>query len=202
MHLPKTSRSASGSFVASPENVHFEQQYENESVYLLLRPHEITNVPWVISVFVLFLIPLIGSGVIISFFPAFFSSVSPFYAFVLFLFWNLIVLTYAFYRYIIWFFSVYLITNSRLVDIDFMGLFHKDYSETDVANVQDVTSKVSGPVQVMFNYGLVYVQTASEMTEIEFEDVPQPDVVTKIIGDLVREQGGLLQSKSQSGNIK
>lgn len=199
MHLPKTTQSVNASFVAAPRNVHFEQQYENESVYLLLRPHEITNVPWIFMVFILLLIPLIGSGLIYSFFPGFFGSLSPFYAFVLFIFWNILVLTYAFYRYVIWFFSVYLVTNSRLVDIDFVGLFHKDYTETHVANVQDVTSKTAGPIQVMFNFGLVYVQTASEQTEIEFEDVPQPDVVTKIIGDLVREHGGALQSRSSSG---
>jgi membrane protein YdbS with pleckstrin-like domain len=200
MHLPKTKQSVNGSFVTSPQNVSFEQQYENESLYLLLRPHEITNVPWIISVFILLLVPLIGSGVIYSFFPAFFASLSPLYAFVLFMFWNLLVLTYAFYRYVVWFFSVYLVTNSRLVDVDFVGLFHKDYTETHIGNVQDVTSKTSGPIQVMFNFGLVYVQTASEQTEIEFEDVPQPDVVTKIIGDLVREQGGELKSKSSSGH--
>ena len=107
---------------------------------------------------------------------------------------------YAFYRYLVWFFSAYIITNNRLVDVDFVGLFHKDYTETSVENVQDVTSKVAGPFAVMFNYGLVYVQTASEQTEIEFNNVPQPDVVTKIIGELVMERGGALRSRSSSGH--
>jgi membrane protein YdbS with pleckstrin-like domain len=200
MHLPKTSQTITGSFIASPQNVHFENQYEHEQLYLLLRPHQIVNVPWIVVIFGLLLIPLFLGGVVLSMFPGFFDAVSPLYALVLFLFWNLIVLMYGFYRYLTWFFSAYIITSNRLVDVDFVGLFHKDYTETTISNVQDVTSKIMGPLHVMFNFGLVHVQTASEQTEIEFENVPQPDVVTKIIGELVMEQGGVLKSRTSSGH--
>ena len=200
MQLPHTSQSSTGSFVAAPRDVHFENQREHEQLYLLLRPHEITNVPWIGLVFVMLLVPLFFGGVVVAAFPDFFDTVSPFYAFVLFLFWNLIVLMYGFYRYIIWFFSAYIITNNRLVDVDFVGLFHKDYTETTIDNVQDVTSKVTGPLSVLFNFGLVHVQTASEKSEIEFDNFPQPDVVTRIIGELVMEQGGNLHGRSSSGH--
>lgn len=200
MHLPRTSQSITGSFIAAPQNVRFENQHEQEELYMLLRPHEITNVPWIFLLFVLLVVPLIFGSVVLTAFPSFFSSVSPTYTFVLFLFWTLAVLMYGFYKYIVWFFSAYIITNNRLVDVDFIGLFHKDYTETSVDNVQDVTSKVTGPISVMFNFGLVYVQTASEQTEIEFENVPQPDVVTRIIGELVMERGGALRSRSSSGH--
>lgn len=200
MHLPRTSQSVMGSFVSEPRDVRFENQSEGEQLYLLLRPHEVTNVPWIVLVFAMLLVPLFAGSLVLTAFPNFFDSVSPFYAFVLFVFWNLIVLMYGFYKYLIWFFSSYIITNNRLVDIDFVGLLHKDYTETSVENVQDVTSKVAGPFSVMFNYGLVYVQTASEQTEIEFENVPQPDVVTRIIGELVMERGGGLRSRSSAGH--
>ncbi len=200
MHLPHTSQSITGSFISSPKNVHFESQYEHEELYLLLRPHEITNVPWVLLVFVMLFVPMLAGGVIVAAFPDFFATFSPLYSLTLFLFWNMIALMYGFYRYLIWFFSTYIITNTRLVDIDFVGLLHKDYTETLVDNVQDVTSKIAGPFNVMFNYGLVYVQTASEQTEIEFEDVPQPDVVTRILGELVMEKGGMLKSRGSSGH--
>jgi uncharacterized membrane protein YdbT with pleckstrin-like domain len=145
-------------------------------------------------------VPLFAGSLLLAAFPGFFNYVSPIYSFVLFLFWVLSVLIYGFFRYLTWFFSTYIITSTRLVDVDFAGLFHKDYSETTISHVEDVTSKVSGAFNVMFNYGLVIVQTASEMTEIEFEDVPQPDVVTRIIGELVMENGGVLRSKGHSGH--
>jgi len=198
MNLPRTPQSATGSFVASPRDVHFENQREHEQLYLLLRSHEVVNVPWIAVIFVMLLVPLFFGGLVTAAFPNFFDTVSPFYAFILFMFWNMLVLMYGFYRYLIWFFSAYIITDKRLVDVDFVGLFHKDYTETTIENVQDVTSKVTGPLSVLFNFGLVHVQTASERSEIEFENVPQPDVVTRIIGELIMEQGGALRGRSSS----
>lgn len=195
MNLPATGRSVTSSFVSMPEGVCFEHQQENESVYMLLRPHQITNLTWIVTTILFLIAPFIVGGFIIGFFPNFFASLNPSYVVVLYLFWNCVILMYAFCKYLIWFFSAYLITNNRLVDVDFLGLFNKEYTETLIDNVQDVTSEIKGPIQVVFNYGLVLVQTASEKAEIEFEDVPHPDIVTKVIGDLVREKGGILRHK-------
>ena len=202
MQLPHGSSSITSAFIPAPRHVHFENQREGEELYMLLRSHEITNLPWIITVFVLLLVPLFAGGFVVAAFPSFFETVHPLYAFILFLLWNVGVLMYAFYKYLIWFFSAYIITSNRLVDIDFFGLFHKDYTETSIFNVQDVTAYVSGPLHVMFNFGLVYVQTASEITEIDFENVPRPDAVTKVISDLVLESGGRLQSSHGRSGVK
>jgi hypothetical protein len=43
---------------------------------------------------------------------------------------------------------------------------------------------MGGVVRTMFDYGDVFVQTAGEVPRIEFEAVPHPDKVAKILREL------------------
>lgn len=87
-----------------------------------------------------------------------------------------------------WFFNVYIITNKKIVDVDFHGILYKNISEAPLRNVEDVTSNVSGALEVIFNYGSVYVQTAGERREFEFENVSHPAKIRDIISDLVAKK--------------
>ena len=40
----------------------------------------------------------------------------------------------------------------------------------------------------MFNYGDVLIQTAAEIPEVEFEAVPMPDLVAKVLRELRIEE--------------
>jgi hypothetical protein len=50
--------------------------------------------------------------------------------------------------------------------------------------IQDVTSAVIGAIPTVFNYGNVLIQTASEVNEIVFERVPNPEKIIKILQEL------------------
>jgi membrane protein YdbS with pleckstrin-like domain len=110
-------------------------------------------------------------------------------------FWYLLVMAYAFERFLIWFFTVNIITNDRIVDIDFVGLINKNFAEAQFTKIQDVHSEVKGPIQLTFDFGDVFVQTAAEMTNIEFDDIPNPDQVSRLIGELVASHGGVINRK-------
>ena len=114
------------------------------------------------------------------------------YQFVLTLAWYLIAIAYSFEKFLGWYFDVYIITNHRVIDIDFINLLTKKFSEADLNRIQDVTSEVSGVSQTMFNYGNVLIQTAAEINEIHFEKVPHPDRIVRILQDLT-ETGGSKQ---------
>jgi hypothetical protein len=53
--------------------------------------------------------------------------------------------------------------------------------------VQDLTYKTSGVLAVVFNFGNVAIQTAGQLPNFEFELVPSPERVVRIIGDLVEK---------------
>jgi hypothetical protein len=53
--------------------------------------------------------------------------------------------------------------------------------------IQDVSSRVAGISQTMFNYGDLRIQTAGEIPELSFEKVPNPDKVIKVL-QMMREE--------------
>ena len=53
--------------------------------------------------------------------------------------------------------------------------------------IQDVTSRQIGMGQTMFNYGQVLIQTAAEINELRFDNIPNPDKIVKVL-QLMREE--------------
>ena len=177
-------------FAPLPVGVTFEGQEQGEKIILLLRAHIITLVPAVITTIFLFLVPI--------FFPSLLSIIgvswSDFFdsgqIFLITVFWSLFVFGYAFYRFIFWYFNVYLITNERVVDIDFRGLLHKEVAYAKLNQIQDVSPKTIGFFGTFFHYGDIYLQTAGAKVEFEFHHVPRPNEVARQILEQVRIEEG------------
>ncbi len=174
-------------FVERPHKMRFETQTHDEEVILLLRRHWFTNLPWVALVLVMALVPLfifklnlLGQTDAIKAIPFRFQLVGS-------LVWYILTLGLAFESFVMWYFNAFLITDRRIVDIDFWGLLYKSVSEAPLSKVQDVTHEVGGFWRVVFNFGHVYVQTASEIPRIEFRDVPRPELVHKKIAELIEK---------------
>jgi len=169
-------------FVARPQSVAFENQMVQEKVILLLRSHWVTNLRWV------------GLVILMVIAPLFLRSLPPFdwlpaeFRLVLILMWYLFVLAFTLEEFFSWFFSVNIITDERVVDIDFVSLIYKRVSDAEIVNIEDVTYKMGGVLGTMLNYGTIYIQTAAETREFEFEKVPQPALVVKILQKLRLEE--------------
>lgn len=172
------------SLLKNPANVSFCGADKGEEVILLLRRHVITNVPWIISGIGMFLFPTLLSFMVSFGQVTIFDFLPINYRLVLLSFWYLLSITVLFENYLVWFFNVYLVTNKRLVDVDFLGFLNINVTDAPIKNVQDITYTVSGLAQTFFRFGDVNVQTAGEKREIEFELVPNPEYVQDVISDL------------------
>ncbi len=170
------------SFAFWPENVDFESKDNEEEVVLLLRRHPITNLGWVLISIIMILAPSI-----LSMFPLL-DFLPNNYRFIAVLGWYLIVTAYVLQNFLSWLFNVQIITDERIVDIDFSNLIYKQVTDANIDKVQDVTYKMGGVVRTLFNYGDVLVQTAGEVPNIDFEAVPNPARVAKILQDLRMEE--------------
>ncbi|MDP3998347.1 MAG: PH domain-containing protein [bacterium] len=176
------------SMMVNPTHLSFEAQEEGEEVILLLRRHWVTNLPWIFVGGFLFLIPPFVS-IFVSLLN--FSLQLPFgTVFVAQAFWYLISFGYLFVNFLIWYFNAYLVTNQRIVDIDFNNLTYKEISSTELEKVQDITFRVGGVIRHIFDYGDVIIQTAGTAPNFDFLAVPKPAFVADKIGDLAREKGG------------
>src|SRR3972149_330380 len=180
--FPGHSHNPLASYCFKPDYVNFETRESEEEVVLLLRQHIVTLVPRAIVVFLMILAPiLLTIFPILSFLPENFRLVVV-------LGWYLITTGMALESFLTWCFNVYLITDERIVDIDFFNLIYKEVSDANIDKIQDVTYKMGGVTRTMFNYGDVLVQTASEVPNFEFLAVPKPDQVAKILQELRIEE--------------
>ena len=196
MTFPTDKHNILSAMAATPKGVCFEAQRDGEQILLLLRAHVITQVSWILATALGISAPIVLFPLFAVLFPEVLNLERSLFGVVLMVFWYLIVFFYAFEKFLLWFFGVYIVSTQRLIDIDFVNFFTKQYAEAQISRVQDVSSQTTGPLQVMFNYGHVSVQTAGETPNIEFEGVPEPVRVGKFIGDLVVQSGGSVGGQS------
>jgi len=102
--------------------------------------------------------------------------------------WYMIIVAYVFENFLSWFFDINIITDERIIDIDFHNLIYKEVSDTKIDRVQDVTYRQGGVLRAIFDYGDVLIQTAAEVPSFEFLAVPHPHRVVKILNDLKIEE--------------
>lgn len=165
-----------------PKETHFEAQDPHEEIILILRPHVITTIWWVLLTVIMVIVPF--------FWPAFpvISFLPPNYLLMLTLFWYALILTLVFEQFLLWFFSVNIVTDERIIDVDFFGLLFKQVDVAQINKIQDVNYSQKGVMAAFFNYGDVLVQTASEIPEFVFNKVPNPERVVKVLSELVAQE--------------
>jgi len=179
--IPGHSHGLFSSFSFYPDHIDFESRAKEEKVILFLRQHFIVNLKWILVTIVMLFVP----GVVKAF--GVLDSLPAGFGFVITLVWYLITMAYTFESFLGWYFNVYIVTNMRVVDVDFYNLIYKQVSDANLDKIQDVTYSMGGVSRTVFNYGDVLVQTAAEVSEFDFLAVPNPDRVAKIIEDLIKK---------------
>lgn len=173
------------SYLENPENITFEDQELGERPLLILRRHFLTNVHWIVISTILFALPI--------FFIPFFSTLSVFdflqlptrYIVIFVIFYYLISFTYLFVNFITWYFNVSLITDKKVIDIDFSNIVYKNVAATKHSLLQDASYSQIGVLRSLFDYGDVLVQTAGSLENFTFSAVPKPERVVKIVEELI-----------------
>jgi hypothetical protein len=180
------------SFAVNPQGLRFETQEAEEAVVLFLRQHVIVNVPWILITILLVIAPTF-------IFPKLFSllslnfSLPAGYFFIGTMFWYLATFGFALSSFIGWFFNIYIVTNERIIDIDFYYLLYKHFAEAELTKIQDISYESGGVIAALFNYGNVKVQTAGEAPNLEFDMVPFPEKIVETIRSLTEHtEGGLV----------
>lgn len=176
------------SFCPNPIGISFMDQEKDEKILLFLRRHFITNVPWILISLILALLPLVIVAVRSKFSIFILPNFSSTLLILAFILYYLVVLTFIFVNFITWYYNISLVTNKRIVDIDFSGLLYKNVAATTLALVQDVSYTQIGVIPAFFDYGDVNVQTAGTLENFDFTAVPHPQRVVQIIAALIGKE--------------
>ncbi len=158
---------------------HFEDQFDDEEVLFVFRKHPIVmRRGLIIGAFA----PLLGV------LPA---AINPNLGFGWFfgglavgiLLWLLILFPY----WISWYYSIFIVTDQRLIQIGQKGLFHKTVVDLGLTQIQMVNYQIAGLQETLLGYGTIMMQTYVGDLIIHF--VHHPAKIQKQILNILREQG-------------
>lgn len=172
-------------FCVNPIGISFVQQEPDEKILLFLRRHFITNVSWILITSILILIPVFFLIFRIGFLLSEILSLPVSYIVVFTIFYYLAVFSYAFVNFISWFYNVLLVTQKRVVDIDYSDIVIHNIAFTKLTHVQEVNYTQAGFIRSFFNFGNVFIQTAGPETNLEGLSVPEPRRAAQIIANLI-----------------
>ncbi len=177
---------ASSAYLENPAGYHFEGQDPDEKILLVLRAHPITNWTWVVPAILIFFLPFI----LPEFLPVIGINILiiPDQYLMAFIIINyLLVLVIVFEGFLSWYFNVNILTNKKIVDLDFYSVLSKNVDLAPLNGIQEASGQVAGVLGMIFHYGPVMVQTAGAKVSIDLIDVPMPEKVADIIMDEVHK---------------
>ena len=100
----------------------------------------------------------------------------------------LLAILYWFYTWIGWYYSVFILTDRRLIDIEQKGLFNRKVSEVGLDRIQSLNYHIKGIQAALFRFGTITVQTY--VGEWVMEQVEHPVEVHSALMSATREIDG------------
>ncbi len=182
LKAPDSPGGLTASFCYYPENVNFINKDPEEEIILLVRRHPITNLSWILTALLIVILPAF-----LSVFP-FFEMLPMGFQFVSLLIWYMIFVAYVLEKYLSWFYHVNIITDERIIEVDFHNLIYREMTDASIENIEDVTVQIGGGIRTFFNYGDIVIQTAAQIPQVTFEAVARPDMVAKVLRELRVEE--------------
>ena len=95
-----------------------------------------------------------------------------------------------FYHYVIWYFTVYLVTNQRIRQVTQKGIFGKDVVELRLSKIQNISYNIPGFTGEILGFGTIVIQTF--VGDLVIRNVEHPEKTYNKLQDAVAnavEQG-------------
>ena len=182
MRVEKPSQNPLDAFAPRPIETYFDSQEKEEQVVLLLRQHPITQIKWVLIALGMIFFPMILSALPLE------TGLTGMNGLAALVGWYLLTTGFIIESFLSWFFNVYIITDERVIDVDFISLIYKHVSAAKLDNIEDITAITGGAMRSIFDMGTIIIQTAGATQQLEFADVPHPAKVTRLLNELLLEE--------------
>jgi hypothetical protein len=99
----------------------------------------------------------------------------------------LVSLLVMFPSWISWYYSIYILTTQRFIQITQKGLFHKSVVDIGLNQIQMVNYEISGLQETLLGFGTIMMQTY--MGDLVIHEVHKPARTQKKILTILREEG-------------
>jgi hypothetical protein len=89
--------------------------------------------------------------------------------------------------WITWHFSVFIVTDKRLIQITQKGFFHRSVIDMGLNQIQMVNYQVAGLQETLLGFGTIMMQTF--VGDLVIHEIPHPAKIQKKLLEILREQG-------------
>ncbi len=86
-----------------------------------------------------------------------------------------------------WYFSVFIVSNMRLIQITQKGLFHRSVVDLGLDKIQTVSYQVAGLQETLLGFGTILLQTY--VGDLVIEQVHKPAEIQERITHIIKELG-------------
>jgi len=175
---------------------YFDDQFDDENVLYVFHKH-----PIVMRKGLVFSSALLLVGPLYTLALTFTRSSNP--PSVAFFFWSLaascIIAALMFSPWwITWHFSVFVVTDQRLIQVTQKGLFHRSVVDMALSQIQMVNYEIAGLEQTLLGFGTITLQTF--VGDLVIHEVHHPDRMQKKLLEILREQGITANTYKPSAN--
>jgi hypothetical protein len=89
--------------------------------------------------------------------------------------------------WISWYFSVFIVTDQRLIQITQKGLFHRSVIDMGLTQIQMVNYQVSGLQETLLGFGTIMMQTF--VGDLIIHEIHHPAAIQKKMLEILRDKG-------------
>lgn len=160
---------------------YFEDQFDDEEVLFVFRRHPVVMRRGLI---------LLCLAVLLGTVPALFNPEYSVYFMGLGVGF-LVGLVLAFPSWMSWYFSVFIVTDQRFIQITQKGLFKRSVVDMGLNQIQMVNYEVAGFFQTMMGFGTIMMQTF--VGDLVIHNIRKPAKIQKKLLEVLRSEGVKVQ---------
>jgi uncharacterized membrane protein YdbT with pleckstrin-like domain len=165
---------------------YFEGQHDDEEVRFVFRHHPVVmRKGLVLGCLGLLVGPLYSAGLVF---------LQPNKTVSMTFFWGSFVLSFLLFLIILlpswvyWYFSVYIVTNQRFIQVKQKGFFNRSVVDVGLEKIQSVNYQVSGLQETLLGFGTIVLQSA--VGSLALEEIHRPAEVHEKIIKIIKTEIG------------
>ncbi len=97
-----------------------------------------------------------------------------------------------------WYFSVFIVTDQRFIQVSQKGMFHRSLVDVSLNQIQMVNYEISGLQETLLGFGTIMMQTY--MGDLVIHNVHHPSKIQKRLTTILRDKGIITSAGSAGGS--
>lgn len=153
----------------------FPEQFDDENMLLLFRKHPVVMRKQIIIASILLVAGVLPSLVKPEFIVFFGGLGAGFLLAAIVMFWG----------WMGWYFSVFIVTDQRFIQVSQKGLFHRSFVDIGLDKIQMINYEIGGFQETLLGFGTILIQTY--VGDLVIHEVHHPKKIHQKLSQILRD---------------